>query len=163
MPSFGYPSVKPAEARPARALNRRLRWKGFSSQNGNIVQIQSQTRSRTVAYVRHEGFLSPGRSPLSEADRQAYTAAYARLGRMRAGWAYFISFPQTAKHLAQLSKTKLIMPVLAIGGEKSLGAALGQQMKLVASDVKVVVLKDTGHWVLEERPQETTDALLKFL
>jgi len=25
------------------------------------------------------------------------------------------------------------------------------------------VVKDTGHWVLEERPKETTDALVKFL
>jgi pimeloyl-ACP methyl ester carboxylesterase len=33
----------------------------------------------------------------------------------------------------------------------------------VASDVTVVVLKDTGHWVLEERPKETREALLKFL
>ena len=53
--------------------------------------------------------------------------------------------------------------MLVIGGEKALGELLGQQMKLVASDVTVVVLKDTGHWVLEERPKETTDALLKFL
>jgi hypothetical protein len=40
---------------------------------------------------------------------------------------------------------------------------LGQQMKLVASDVTVVVLKNTGHWILEERPQETMDAIIKFL
>ena len=36
-------------------------------------------------------------------------------------------------------------------------------MKLVADNVAVVVLKDTGHWILEERPKETTDALVKFL
>jgi pimeloyl-ACP methyl ester carboxylesterase len=29
--------------------------------------------------------------------------------------------------------------------------------------VSVVVLKDTGHWVMEERPKETMDALVKFL
>jgi hypothetical protein len=34
-----------------------------------------------------------------------------------------------------------------------LGEALAQQTKLVATDVTVVVLKDTGHWVLEERPR----------
>ncbi len=55
------------------------------------------------------------------------------------------------------------MPVLSIGGDKSLGIQLAQQMKLVASNVTVVVLKDTGHWVLEEQPEETTDALVKFL
>ena len=100
---------------------------------------------------------------LPPADREAYTAAYARPGRMTAGWAYFAAFPQTAKDFAQLAQTKLTMPVLAIGGEKSLGEALGQQMKLVASEVTVVVLKETGHWVLEERPKETTEALVKFL
>ncbi len=100
---------------------------------------------------------------IPEADRKAYAAAYSRPGRMRAGWAYFVSFQQAAKDFAQLSQTKLTMPVLVIGGEKSLGDALAQQMNLVASDVKVVVLKDTGHWVLEERPKETTDALVKFL
>ncbi len=100
---------------------------------------------------------------IPESDRKAYTAAYSRPGRMRAGWAYFVSFQQAAKDFAQLSQTKLTMPVLVIGGEKSLGDALAQQMKQVASDVTVVVLKDTGHWVLEERPKETTEALMKFL
>jgi hypothetical protein len=36
------------------------------------------------------------------------------------------------------------MPVLAVGGQKSMGEVLGQQMKRVASNVKVVVLEDTG-------------------
>src|SRR5207245_8166447 len=57
---------------------------------------------------------------IPEADRKAYTAAYARPGRMHAGWAYFVSFQQAAKDFAQLSQTKLHMPVLTIGGEKSL-------------------------------------------
>jgi pimeloyl-ACP methyl ester carboxylesterase len=100
---------------------------------------------------------------LSEADRKAYTEAYARPGRMKAGWTYFASFPQTAKDFAQLSQAKLTMPVLSIGGEKSLGEVLGQQMKLVATDVTVVVLKNTGHWILEENSKETTEALVKFL
>jgi len=100
---------------------------------------------------------------LPKADREAYVAAYSKPGRMHAGWDYFAAWPQTAKDFAQLAQTKLTIPVLAIGGEKSLGEVLGQQMKLVASDVTVVVLKDTGHWVMEERPKETMEALLKFL
>jgi len=57
---------------------------------------------------------------------------------------------------------KLSMPALAIGGEKANGQLLGQQLKVVAADGAVVVLKDTGHWVLEENPKETTDALMKI-
>ncbi len=98
-----------------------------------------------------------------EADRKAYIAAYSRPGRMHAGWAYFVSFQRAAKDFAQLSQTKLTMPVLTIGGDKSLGEALGEQAKLVATDVTVVVLKNCGHWVLEEHPKETTEALQKFL
>ena len=63
-------------------------------------------------------------------------------------------FQQAAKDFAQLSRTKLTMPVLAIGGEKANGALLGLQMKIVASNETMVVLKNTGHWVLEERPRE---------
>jgi len=100
---------------------------------------------------------------LPEADRKAYAAAYSRPGRMRAAWAYFASWPQLAKDFAALSQTKLTMPVLSIGGDKSLGKELGEQSKLVADDVIVIVLKDTGHWILEEKPEETTDALAKFL
>jgi len=100
---------------------------------------------------------------LPQADREAYVTAYARPGRMRAAWAYFDSFSQAAKDFAQMAQTKLSMPVLSIGGEKSLGEALGQQMKLVATDVRIIVLKNTGHWVMEESPKETMEALGKFL
>ena len=100
---------------------------------------------------------------LSEPDRTAYTEAYSKPGRMRAAWMYFASWPQLAKDFAQLSQRKLPMPVLSIGGEKSLGNELGAQMKLVADKVDVIVLPNTGHWILEERPKETTEALVKFL
>src|SRR5207248_9355074 len=100
---------------------------------------------------------------IPEADRKAYTEAYSRPGRMHAGWAYFASWPQLAKDFAQLSQTKLTMPILSIGGEKSLGNELAAQMKLLANNVTVVVLKDTGYWISEERQKETTDALITFL
>ena len=100
---------------------------------------------------------------IPEADRKAYVAAYSRPGRMHAGWEYFVSFQQAAKDFVQLSQTKLTMPVLTIGGEKSFGGPLGEQAKLVATTVTVVVIKDAGHWVLEEQPKETTAALQNFL
>jgi pimeloyl-ACP methyl ester carboxylesterase len=100
---------------------------------------------------------------IPEDARKAYIAAYSRPGRMHAGWAYFVSFLQAAKDFAQLSQAKLTMPVLSIGGDKSLGEALGQQVKLVGTNVTVVVLKNAGHWILEEQFKETSEALEKFL
>jgi pimeloyl-ACP methyl ester carboxylesterase len=131
--------------------------------NGPTPEALVQGRERTYfAYFWNDLAADKTRS-IPKADREAYIAAYSRPGRMRAAWAYFVSFQQAAKDFAQLSQTQLKMPVLVIGGEKSLGEVLGQQTKLVASDVTTVVLKDTGHWVMEERPKETTDALVKFL
>ena len=100
---------------------------------------------------------------IPEDARQAYTIAYSRPGRMRAGWAYFVSFQQAAKDFAALSRTKLTMPVLSIGGGKANGEALGEQVKLVATDVETVVLPGAGHWIMEERPRETIDALVRFV
>jgi pimeloyl-ACP methyl ester carboxylesterase len=131
--------------------------------NGPTPEALVHGRERT--YFEHfwNDFAADKTHSIPEADRIAYAAAYARPGRMRAGWAYFVSFQQAAKDFAELSQTKLTMPVLAVGGEKANGALLGQQMKIVASDATVIVLENTGHWVLEERPKETTDALMKFL
>jgi pimeloyl-ACP methyl ester carboxylesterase len=131
--------------------------------NGPTPEALVQGRERTYFEHYWNDFAADKTRSIPEADRKAYTAAYARPGRMRAGWAYFVSFQQAAKDFAQFSQTKLTMPVLAIGGEKSLGGFLGAQMKLVASDVTIVVLKDTGHWILEENPKGTTDALVNFL
>jgi pimeloyl-ACP methyl ester carboxylesterase len=55
------------------------------------------------------------------------------------------------------------MPLLSIGGEKANGAALAQQARLVGSDVTTIVVEGSGHWLMEERPHETMDALVKFL
>jgi pimeloyl-ACP methyl ester carboxylesterase len=131
--------------------------------NGPTPEALVQGRERTYFDYFWNDFAADKNHSIPEADRKTYAAAYARPGRMHAGWAYFVSFLQAAKDFAQLSQPKLTMPVLAIGGEKSLGDALGQQARLVGTDVTVVVLKDTGHWVLEERPKETNEALEKFL
>src|ERR1700683_2877545 len=131
--------------------------------NGPTPEALVQGRERIYFDYFWNDFAADKTHSIPEADRKAYVAAYARPGRMHAGWAYFVSFLQAAKDFAQLSQTKLTMPVLTIGGDKSLGEALGEQAKLVATQVTVVVLKNTGHWLLEESPRETTDALQNFL
>jgi pimeloyl-ACP methyl ester carboxylesterase len=131
--------------------------------NGPTPEALVRGRERT--YFEHfwNDFAADKNHSLSEADRAVYSAAYARPGRMRAGWAYFVSFGQAARDFSQLSTTRLAMPVLGIGGEKANGDLLGQQVRVVASDATIVVLKNTGHWVLEENPKGTTDALINFL
>jgi pimeloyl-ACP methyl ester carboxylesterase len=131
--------------------------------NGEYPEALVKGRERIYFEYFWNVFAADKTRSILEADRKAYTEAYSKPGRMRAAWAYFASWPQLAKDFSQLSQTKLTMPVLSIGGEKSLGNELAAQMKLIATDVAVVVLPNTGHWILEERPKETTDALVKFL
>jgi len=175
MVAYGYAAQFPAEVEKLVVMDAFLPgvegWEAVYNNPGiwhfrfNGPTPEALVRGRERTYFEHfwNDFAADKTHSIPEADRRAYAAAYSRPGRMHAGWAYFVSFQQAAKDFAQLSHTKLTMPVLVIGGEKSLGQVLGQQMKLVASDVTVVVLKNTGHWVLEEEPKETTDALMKFL
>lgn len=74
----------------------------------------------------------------------------------------FASFPKTAADFEELAKTKLTTPVLSIGGDKSQDEVLGAQAELVASDVKVVVLKSTGDWLMEEAPERVVPILVDF-
>jgi pimeloyl-ACP methyl ester carboxylesterase/quercetin dioxygenase-like cupin family protein len=131
--------------------------------NGPTPEALVRGRERTFFEHFWNNFAADKTHSIPEADRVAYATAYARPGRMRAGWAYFVSFQKAAQDFARLSQTKLTMPVLALGGGKANGDALGKQAKLVANSAEVVVLPDTGHWVMEERPKETMDALMRFL
>jgi pimeloyl-ACP methyl ester carboxylesterase len=126
---------------------------------------EALVKGRERIYFNHfwNDFAADKTRSIPEAERRAYVAAYARPGRMRAAWAYFVSFPQAAKDFARFSQARLGMPVLSIGGEKANGEALGKQIKLVASNTTSVVLANTGHWIMEESPHETADALMRFL
>ena len=97
---------------------------------------EALVHGRERIYFEHywNDFAADPQHSIPEVDREAYTAAYSRPGRMRAGWLYFASWPGTANAIGQLSQHPLTMPVLSIGGEKANGAFLAQQMKVVATD-----------------------------
>lgn len=97
------------------------------------------------------------------ATRDFFTASYVQSGRMRAGFAQFTAFSQDAKDNLIFAKTKLSMPVLAVGGEKSLGPLQAVIMRAVANNVEEVVVRGSGHWLMEERPSETVALLRTFL
>jgi pimeloyl-ACP methyl ester carboxylesterase/quercetin dioxygenase-like cupin family protein len=131
--------------------------------HGQTPEALVSGRERTYFDYYWNEFAADRKRSLSEADRRAYATAYARPGRMRAAWAYFDSFPQTAIDFARFARTPLPMPVLSIGGAKANGEALGRQVTRIASHAEAITLPDTGHWVMEERPHETADALVRFL
>ena len=82
---------------------------------------------------------------------------------MRAAFEMFKLFnTQDAADNRQFATTKLAMPVLTIEGDKAMGGALEVQAKMVATNVTSIKLEDTGHWLMEQRPEETKAALKKF-
>ncbi|RZT08395.1 Pimeloyl-ACP methyl ester carboxylesterase [Duganella sp. CF402] len=122
-------------------------------------------KGRERTYFEHfwNDFAADRHHSIPEADRKLYAAAYAQPGAIHAGFEYFKAFPRDAERFAELGKTKLTMPVLVIAGEKSGGEFLVNQVKLVANDVDGKVIQGSGHWLMEEAPQQTIPALIGFI
>jgi len=122
-------------------------------------------KGRERTYFEHfwNDFAADRTKSVPEADRQFYAAAYARDDGMRAGFEYFKNFEQDAKDFAALSTTKLNMPFLVLTGEKASGTFLIDQAKLVATDVSGTVVQGSGHWLMEEAPDQVIPTLVTFL
>ena len=103
------------------------------------------------------------RSKVDEATRQHYAKLYARPGVMKAAFAQFRSIRQDAVDNEASMKTRLTMPVLAIGGEKSFGANEAIVMRNAADNVTEVVIQGAGHWLMEEAPALTIQAIRDFI
>jgi pimeloyl-ACP methyl ester carboxylesterase len=102
-------------------------------------------------------------SRIDEATRAHYAKLYARPGAMHSAFAQFLTIPKDAEDNLQSITTKLGMPVLAIGGEKSFGATQAIVMRNAATNVTEVVIANAGHWLMEEQPELTVRAIRDFL
>jgi pimeloyl-ACP methyl ester carboxylesterase len=122
-------------------------------------------KGRERTYFEHfwNDFAADRTKSVPEADRQLYAAAYARDDGMRAGFEYFKNFEQDAKDFAELSTTELNMPFLVLTGEKASGTFLIDQAKLVATNVSGTVVQGSGHWLMEEAPDQVIPAIVTFL
>ncbi len=99
-----------------------------------------------------------------EASRAHYAALYARPGHMHAGFAQFAAFDRDGvDNKTAVGRGRLQMPVLAIGGDHSLGSTMAYIMRFAADNVREVVIKDSGHWLMEEQTQPTVRAIADFL
>lgn len=120
---------------------------------------------RERIYFEHfwNDFAADPRHSLPEADREYNAKAYAQPGGMKAGFEYFRAFPQDAQDFAGFAQKPLSMPMLVLAGEKASGQFLIDQARLVDNHVQGVIVKGSGHWLLEEAPQQTISALMAFI
>ncbi len=109
--------------------------------------------------------LSADPKAIDEATRRHYAKIYARPGAMHAAFEQFATFntKDVVDNKAFLEKGKLTMPILALGGEKSFGDQQAAIMREVGSNVEGGIVKNSGHWIMEEQPDQTVALIRAFL
>jgi pimeloyl-ACP methyl ester carboxylesterase len=120
---------------------------------------------RERIYFEHfwNDFAADPHHSIPERDRRFYAKEYARPDGMRSGFEYFRTFEKDAEDFAGFAQTPLTMPMLVLTGEKAPGDFLIQQGRLVATNVEGVVVRNSGHWLMEEAPNQVIPELVKFL
>ena len=98
-----------------------------------------------------------------ELTRKFYAAQYSKPGSMHAGFDHFKAFSQDADDNKAFARTKLPMPVLAVGGGKSFGATEAVVFRNVAVNVREAVVPNSGHWLMEENPTYTVALIRDYL
>jgi pimeloyl-ACP methyl ester carboxylesterase len=127
--------------------------------------VERLVKGRERIYLdRFWNELSADPKSIDEATRQHYADLYAQPGAMPSAFKQFAAFMQDAiDNQAFAAKGKLTMPVLAIGAEKSFGAVMADIFRFVAMDVTSAVIRNSGHWLIEEQPAATVAAVRAFL
>ncbi|AWW43309.1 alpha/beta fold hydrolase [Streptomyces cadmiisoli] len=142
------------------ALNNRLWHIPFNRVDHEL--IEQLVRGREEAFFTYE-FDIQGGERLPEYAREYYIRLFSERESLRGSFGFYRAWDATVEQNDDRAKTKLTMPVLAIGGEKSWGAWVEGGMKPLANDVRGVVIPGAGHWVAEQAPQQMLAALTEFL
>jgi pimeloyl-ACP methyl ester carboxylesterase len=106
---------------------------------------------------------------LTQADLDYYVAEFTAAG-FRGGINYYRNFQRNWETTPQLADAKISAPVLFIAGEKdsvlrgATADSLSAAMKRAVPALREVKLfPEAGHWIQQERPDETNAALIAFL
>ena len=127
--------------------------------------VERLVKGRERIYLdRFWNEMSANPKAIKEATRRHYARLYARPKAMHCAFLQFAAFNQDAEdNKAFAAAGKLPMPVLALGGDHSFGTQMADIMRLVATDVTPGTIKQSGHWIMEEQPRQTTEAIVEFL
>ncbi|MBI5289158.1 MAG: alpha/beta hydrolase [Chloroflexi bacterium] len=116
-----------------------------------------------------DGMADPATLPawLTEADLDFYAGEFAKSG-FRGPINRYRNMDRDWHELPQLAGAHIKQPCLFVAGEKDGVIAMNPQgietMKANCDDLRgVVLIPGAGHWTQQERPAETTAALVEFL
>ncbi len=133
----------------------------FSLTNGLPEQLVAGRETVWVDLFTDSLMIRKG--SLDAADIEEYAQPLRDPAHLRASFACFRAFGQDIADNTEYRRTKLTMPVLAIGAQASLGRQVADQVNRYADSVTSAVVEDSGHWLFEEQPAELTAMLLPFL
>lgn len=102
------------------------------------------------------------KDPFTTEEVNEFVRAYAVKGGTTGAFHWFGAFDQDAKDNKEFMKTKLKMPLLAMGGEYFGAAFLVDHSKLVAENVTGSNIKGAGHWIVQENTAQVQKDLLDF-
>jgi pimeloyl-ACP methyl ester carboxylesterase len=98
----------------------------------------------------------------TKAEVAEFIRAYSVPGATTGAFHWFGYFNQDAIDNVELAKTKLTIPVLAMGSDHFAAPFLATHTKLVATNVHESVIKASGHWVVQENTAQVQKDLLDF-
>jgi pimeloyl-ACP methyl ester carboxylesterase len=102
------------------------------------------------------------KDPFTAAETNEFIRAYQKKGATTGSFHWFGAFDADAIDNKEFMKTKLQMPVLAMGGEYFGAAFLADHCRLVAEHVTVSNIKGAGHWIVQENTPQVQQDLLDF-
>jgi len=102
------------------------------------------------------------KNPFTKNEKNEFIRAYSVPGATTGAFHWFGEFNHDAKDNLEFMKTKLTMPLLALGADHSAGSYLATHCRLVATNVKEVIITGAGHWVVQEQTAQVQKALLDF-
>lgn len=105
--------------------------------------------------------------PFTADELNAFVTAYTGAENLRGGLEWYRGFPTDVQDNQRFSQTKLTMPVLALGGDESIGPYVVQLFASLAQNVTGGsvngIVPRSGHWLVEDQPEIVLRELLLFL
>jgi pimeloyl-ACP methyl ester carboxylesterase len=129
----------------------------------NMDVTRFLVEGREDQYLRHffrDFAYNP--SALSEEEVQFYVMQMRQPGNLRASLNHYGYIPQIAEQTKELTRSKLTVPMMAWGGERSFGDHCINSAKAIASHASGGVIEHCGHWVFEEQTDFIVEQLGQF-
>ena len=134
-------------------------WFGFFAQPHSGELVSGKVGAFFTDFWPVVGFQ---KNAFTKAETAEFIRAYSVPGATTGAFHWFGAFNQDAIDNVAFAKTKLPMPVLAMGSDHFAGAFLAAHTKLVATEVYESIIKDSGHWVVQENTPQVQKDLLDF-